>query len=282
MSASPRCAATTERPLPTPPRRWSTSRTLRWSLAAAVAVAALGACAPAPGDDAPEGWRRATITQEQSDVLRISSDAADAARIEAPSSNVGTNSRALLWRDDAPVTRDHGVCATASHSGGPNQEGVALRVARSPHGGVRGITVNKNTWVRAHWFYNVMLWDTSQGDHQGFGIRTAVQYTGIDMRTALSGSAAGDTPRRLCARLSGTTLEWKLWPTNVAEPSWDDPAHTARVVLPQSWVYQGSPGLYIGHTPPGGWATFGAVTLDAPDALGASSGGTEQGSPIRP
>ena len=266
MPAPVRCTVPATAPpvvpsgLPASTRRSGRSTRRLLGALAVVGTAVLGACTPAPATDAPEGWSRATITRDRSDVLALSSAAADAVRIEAPATNVGSNSRVLFWRVDAPVSRDHSVCATVSHSGWLNQEGVALRVATSPHGGVRGITVNKNVWAAEHSVYKVMLWDTSNGDDHGLGIRSSAQHASVDMRDAVRRSATPDTPRRLCARVSGATLEWKLWPTDLAEPSWDDPVHTARVVLPSAWVYDGSPGLYIGHTPPDGWADFSGVS----------------------
>ena len=266
MPAPVRCTAPSSHSAPSAPSappasiRRSCPSTRRLLVAfAVVGAAVLGACTPSPTTEAPEGWVRATITSDPADVLALSSAAADAVRVDAPATNAGSNSRALFWRADAPVSRDHSVCATVSHSGWLNQEGVALRVAASPHGGVRGITVNKNVWAAEHSVYKVMLWDTSDGDDHGLGIRSSAQHSSVDMRDAVRRSVAADTPRRLCARVSGATLEWKLWPTDVAEPSWDDPVHTARVTLPGSWVYDGSPGLYIGHTPPDGWAEFSAI-----------------------
>lgn len=230
-------------------------------IAATLAAVALLATACLPPPEPPPGWSQVFITRDGADVTKISSSSADAAHVQAPRDNGGKNSRTLFWRNDAPVTRDHTACATTTHSGGQNQDGVALRVGPSPHGGTRGITVNRNIWAGAHWIYNVMLWDTSPGNDHGTGVRTFHQVSAVDQRPAVSKAPSPTAPRRLCARVTGADLEWKVWPTNIDEPAWGDPVHTGSVRLPPAWVYDGSPGLYIGHTPPGGWAAFEAFTV---------------------
>ena len=40
-------------------------------------------------------------------------------------------------------------------------------------------------------------------------------------------------------------------------------AHPRQATLPASWVYNGRPGYYIGHVPPGGTANFAAMNRAA-------------------
>lgn len=222
-------------------------------IAIAVACAALlvTSCAP-PAPAPPDGWTQAYITRDGNDTLTIT-DTSGNIRVEAPTSNAGGNSRTLLWRTDSPATSNHTACVTATHSGWPVQEGVALRIAPSPIGaGTRAITVQKNIWARGDRVYNVHLWDSSPGADD---IVTHTLVSSIDMSAAVAGTTPTDG-RRLCARITNRTLEYKVWPSRQPEPAWGDPTHSRTTTLPADWVYPGVTGVYIAHLEPGDWATL--------------------------
>jgi hypothetical protein len=224
-----------------------------------LALALAAACAPPP--EPPPGWQQAYITRDGADITQVDIAAPDALRVTAPGTNTGTNSRALLWQNAAAPSVDHSTCITAVHSGWPIQEGVALRVTPSPLGdrsGTRGITVQKNVWARADRVYNVHLWDTTPGANGQLSVD--VHLSAIDMTGALAG-ARDDLGRRLCARISGQTLTYKVWPAQLPEPAWDDPVHSRTLTVPADWAHAGQPGLYIGHVGPNGWANLTGRTV---------------------
>lgn len=205
-------------------------------------ILALSACAAPPPPVPPPGFAQHVLTRDAADVTTIT-HRGGTARVTAPGTNVGANSRTIFHRTGDPVSHDHTSCVTARHSGLPVQEGVALRV-RTRDGRTRALTAMKNIWANVDWMYNVHTWDTARS-------KPYEQVSGHDMAAALR---VGTGPRRLCARVVGEVLQFKVWRTSIAEPSWSDPVHTRSVRLPKGWTDAGRPGWYIGHVPPGGWA----------------------------
>jgi hypothetical protein len=209
-------------------------------------------CAPAPRP--PAGFDQRFLTRDATDVTTLK-PWRDSLWISAPSTNAGGNSRTVFHRLSDPLSVDHGSCVTATHSGHPVQEGVALRISTSA-GVTRAVTVTKNVWARADHIYNVHTWDTSRS-------QVLHQVASHDMGDALAGSSE----RRMCARVSGSTVEFKVWTVDLPEPSWGDPVATRAVTLPDGWVRAGRPGWYVGHVPPGGWASYRDMTISSGTAL---------------
>jgi hypothetical protein len=250
------------------------------AVASVAALGALAACAPpaptvpmppSPSPTVPpepptppEGWAQEFITRDGADVTTIV-DTGDGVRVTAPRTNTGSNSRTVFHRLDAPVAVDQSSCATTTNSGMPVQEGVALRVAASEDGrGTRWITVQKNVVYGLHWTYNVHLWDSSREGRNGPGTSVALiaQY---ELHEAITDAWLPSQPRRLCARVAGERLELKVWGASRPEPAWDDPIHSREVDLPAGWMFAGQPGLYVGHVPGGGHATFDDLSFEALD-----------------
>lgn len=229
---------------------------------AAVALAVVaGSCAavpPPPSAPTPAARASADVVQ-----LRLTRDGGDLTQLSsigegvlatAPSSNTGSNSRWVFHSPAAAITQDEGACATVTHSGLPVQEGVALRVTSEASGRTRAITVTKNVWGDASWFYNVHVWDTADS--------TPLRQLGaFDMSAALQrvGAQPSSVPR-LCARVIGDRVELKVWPATTLEPAWGDPVSTRSVRVDPEWVHAGAAGWYIGHLPPGGWAELTQMT----------------------
>jgi hypothetical protein len=234
----------------------------RWLTAAALALV-VGACtaAPPPSGVVPSVEAPHTtashvlvaLTRDPGDLTALA-EAGPAVELSAPLANRSINSRSIYHRADAVAATDASACATVSHSGLPVQEGIALRVVTAD-GRTTAITVTKNIWAGAPWFYNVHVWDTG---------RTVPlqQLASFDMSAAIGwpGPFASTGPR-LCARAVGDRVEFKVWRTGTAEPAWGDPRSSREVVVDDAWVHPGVAGWYIGHLPPGGWAT--AVDLTA-------------------
>lgn len=219
-----------------------TSRRHGVSLCALLLASALVAgCAiePAP----PVGYDQRFLTRDGVDATAISVRGGEVL-VTAPITNTGSNSRTVFRRTHGAASVDHGSCATTTHSGLPVQEGVALRV-RTTAGTTRAITVTKSIWAGADRIYNVHTWDTSRAP-------VLEQVAGHDLSAAIT----SDEPRRLCARVSGSRVELKVWTIDTAEPAWGDPVATRTVDLPDGWAGAGRPGWYVGHVPPGGWASY--------------------------
>lgn len=227
------------------------------ALCALTLIATLAATACLPPPEPPPGWNQTFITRDGADVTDIRDAGGGRMQVTAPRSNVGSDSRSFFWLKNAPTSGDHVSCATTTHSGLPVQEGVALRLAPSTNGqGTRGITVQKNIAYNVDWTYNVHTWDTSRpgrAGHIGSSIDLVAQF---QMHEAIPDARTPANPRRLCARVIGDVVEFKVWGANRPEPEWGDPTHSRKVKLPAGWTYPGKPGLYIGHVPPGGNAVF--------------------------
>jgi hypothetical protein len=210
-----------------------------------VAVAA-AACAPPP--PVTPGHTSVYITRDAADVYQFT-PTADGVQVTAPGTNIAGNTRTMFWSDTEPRSVDQQVCATFQSDAWPAQEGVSLRTSNG-----RAITVMKNIWGRAVNYFNVQLIDMSRPADQG---RIAPPVPGVDFGHVLSGAPQ---PWRLCAKVEGQQLTYKVFPANQPEPAWGDQTYGRTVVLAPDWVYEGQPGIYIGHLNPGGWATFSNVT----------------------
>lgn len=209
---------------------------------------------------APPGWAQAFLTRDRTDATTATRTGPSTLEIRAPHSNVGTNSRALLWDLSQPLSVDHHSCVSTTLWSPLMQEGAAVRVGTRMVNGVettRAITVTKNVVGAADWHYNVHLWDTAalQGRNKDDLIITIASFD----RSAAVRADKSRGGRRLCVRVEKNRLEFKVWPIALPEPAWTDPRFTAHVVLPRGWVYESRPGAYIGHLHPG-WATHYAIS----------------------
>lgn len=178
-------------------------------------------------------------------------------RISAPASNVGTNTRTLVYPGNQPVTTDHQACATWRSQDGINtQQGLALRVRHdTPEGRWRSITVTKNVVWGANWQFNVLTWDTRQIGWQMHGSVNLAPVFWPNQQLA-------PLPWRICARVEGDIVKVKGWIAGQAEPAWNDPVHTGSVRIPIEWVYPGKAGWYVGHLAPGHSTTMTDLVLD--------------------
>lgn len=234
------------------------------AIGAAIALALLVTAACAPPPVPPVGWDQVFLTRDGADVTAIDLEARGVVRVSAPATNTGANSRTLFWPTAAPESLDQLSCATTAHSGLPVQEGVGLRLARSKDGAsVRGITVQKNVAFGVDWIYNVHLWDTSRPGREGTVGSSIALLAQFDLHEVMPTPANAELPRRLCARVTGDLVELKVWVPDLPEPDWGDELHTRSVRLPAGWGEPGRPGLYVGHVPAGGFATFADLVQGA-------------------
>ena len=207
------------------------------------------------GDQEPT-WDVATISTDGDDDYTWS-DTVDPVEVSAPEADEGVNLRQVGAADVDP-SRDHRACATWH---GPvvdvAQPGIALRI-RTDGDGVRAITLTNNVWSGARHVWNVHLADSTSNNVME--LRADEALAGF----APSLSQLPPLPWRLCARVRGTTFEAKVWaPPDDPEPAWDDPDHAYAVELPEAWVHEGRPGLYVGHLSPGERTSFTDWTTTA-------------------
>jgi hypothetical protein len=214
------------------------------------AVVALAACQPIPA--APAGWHQGYMTRPGADVQTYTVDG-DTLRFSSPPTNIDANTRMVLARDADVVSDDHQSCATARTPGFPTQEGAAARVAVNG-ARVQAVTVTKNVWGNATWVYNIHQWDTARWPGVG------PQLASFDMAAAVGRGDSSTEPRRLCLKVDGRTLTFKVWPATRPEPAWGDPTYTRTYTLPADAVYKGRPGWYMGHLPPGTNADYTQIT----------------------
>lgn len=140
------------------------------------------------------------------------------------------------------------VCATwVSQSQESIQQGLAVRVVGGPGERQRAVTLTKNTIAGYYWVFNLLSWDTRRS---GDPWRFVGQFDMSDV--VVRDDHWVPLPWRACLSVHGRTVAFKVWlPDREPEPSWQDPTHTRRAVLPARFVLRGQPGWYVGHLPAG-------------------------------
>jgi hypothetical protein len=160
----------------------------------------------------------------------------------------GRNLRMVWTSSDTPVSRDHQACDTWGITDGPiTQQGVALRIVEEAESVSRAICVMKNIWMGGNWIFNAIGFD-----HGSFVVLGSVDLS----ETFDPHGLVPQLPWRMCARVQGRTLVWKVWPTTRSEPAWGDAMFGTTITLPTEWVYPGRPGFYVGHLEMGDDAEF--------------------------
>ncbi len=217
-----------------------------------IALIALGACRQVivtyPSTD-PQPEQTSLLTPDGTDGYSYASSTGQM-RVAALDTNTSSNLRSAFWPADSPLVTDAQTCATwASQSVVSAQQGAALRIA-TVNGSTRAITVTKNIVFGATWIFNVHTWDTAASP--------AFQPVGsISLESELwpNGLEAA-LPWKVCVRTIDTTLDLKVWRADEPEPAWGETSHGGSVTLPESAVYPGATGWYIGHLSAGAQAEF--------------------------
>lgn len=155
--------------------------------------------------------------------------------------NSDANDRAVFWSDGSAVAATEQTCDSWTSADPEQQEGVALRITfRS--GVTKALTVTKNIWGGANWFFNVHFMDS--GD-----VRTPFVLLGqFDVAPAVSRSrtdAAG--PWHLCARTVGDELSFVVWRAGEPQPAYGTPGEGGSVSIPSEVPSRGFAGWYFGH-----------------------------------
>ena len=246
-----------------------------------VAAIAVGACRQAivtyPSTD-PGPAETTLLTPDGADGYTYASSTGQM-QVAALDTNTSTNLRSAFWPADSPLVADAQSCATwASQSSASAQQGAALRIA-AVNGSTRAITVTKNIVFGATWIFNVHTWDTAA--------TPAFQPAGsISLKSELwPNDVEAPLPWHVCVRTVGTTLDLKAWRADEPEPAWGETGHGGSVTLPETAVYPGATGWYIGHLSAGAQAEFSdlrtwklvvgpAATAQPAPALTATSSAT--------
>ncbi len=199
----------------------------------------------------PTDVRKWVMTPEAADTYRLTLGPRTA-RADAPTTNVGGDLRMAWWPSRAPMSVDSEACTTwARRKGVVVQPGVVLRV-RQDGGRTRAISVTNNVYYGARWAWNVHLWDAVGT------ARSPIRQVGSVHLPEVFGSHPEKLPPlpwRLCARVVGSTVQLKAWPTaRGTEPAWGDDLYGGTVKVPSGWVFPGRSGWYLGHLLPGNWS----------------------------
>lgn len=194
-----------------------------------------------PASASSNSFNSSVLTPYAHDVTTISRAPTGVITIAAPSTNSATsNLRSIFWRSNAPDVTNGTACATWLYqSSGAAQEGVALRITPTT-----AITVTKNVIYGLQWVINVHVWTG--------GVFT--ELAGYDMGAVLlAGAHTAPMPWRVCARVIGNQLTFKVWlPETQDESTWTDPVHARTTTVPDGWLAPGKLGYFTGHVPAGG------------------------------
>jgi hypothetical protein len=175
--------------------------------------------------------------------------------VSAPATNQGGNRRMLYWPSLAqPRTNERSCQSWADSTQSVDQQGIALRIAPTADGlGTRAITVTKNVVYGYIWVLNVHVWDTTIS-----ATSPERELAHFSLDAVLGSSYANVTPPpwHVCAEVVGNILQFMVWTGSNPQPSWDDATAVHSVTLPDSWVYPGAAGWYIGHLRAGDTDTF--------------------------
>lgn len=224
------------------------------ALTVATSTCALLSCAVPPPPTVrarPAGWSEATLTRDGVDSFTLDGDERELT-LRAEATNGGGNTRLVAWRDDLSGG-DATACVTTDEQPWPTQEGVAVGISSTPDR-TTALTVTRNVWGRATTVYNVHRWDTGAP-------ASSVHLGSHQMVSALDGRPGA--AHRLCARLDGEQLAFKVWQADQPEPSWTDPVAARSTWLPAEWREPGRAGVYLGHVEPGASLRLHDIALAA-------------------
>ena len=195
------------------------------------------------------------LTPDGQDVYTITKSGGTVT-MKAPATNTGSNLRKAFWPNGSPTLANSRVCATwTSQSAESSQEGLAMRIVTTPTS-TRAVTVTKNVIYGIYWVFNVHVWDSSSA--QPF--TQIAQFDMVDVMT--QNGAMRPFPWRTCTQLVGQTLTFKIWfPSQQAEPAWNDPVYTRTATVPADYSAPGKSGWYVGHIPPAGTVKYNNIGI---------------------
>jgi hypothetical protein len=164
----------------------------------------------------------------------------------------GGNNREFFWGSKGITEADAEACATFSGNEGAtyDQPGIALRITNN---GNQAVTVTENVWEGIRNVFNFHTWNmATPGVYMLFA-----QVTSSALPTA-----PATWPLSMCARITGTTMQFVVWTQAMTRPAWGDPTWGGQATLPASAPGAGQAGFYAGHVEPGTSMTYSDLTVD--------------------
>jgi hypothetical protein len=172
--------------------------------------------------------------------------------VTAPTTS-GKNNREFFWSSISPVQSDASACATFYGEGVSSQPGIALRIRQAPNPNrIIGITVIQNYLFYVHNVFDFDVWDSSK----------PVAFTLFGQTTIQPLPPHPPFPLHMCARVSGTTVQFVVWENGMTRPPWGDRVWGGQAELPAGAPTSGQTGFYIGHVRPGSSTTLSGLTVD--------------------
>ena len=210
---------------------------------------------PAPGASGLPPMNTAYLTRDSNDTFKFSTFGTRMF-MQAPPSNVGENTRQVVWPTTTNPTLNQQSCATwLGASSYFVQEGIALRITNA--GGVtHAITVTKNIVYGVQWAFNIHYWDSSNTGSEAVGLG---QW---DMSKVVLNEIGNYQymPWRVCFRAVNNVVSMKIWfPAQMKEPTWSDPNYTRSLTIPAAYSTPGYAGWYIGHIQPSNDAEYNGM-----------------------
>jgi hypothetical protein len=164
----------------------------------------------------------------------------------------GGNNREFFWDSKGITEADSEACATFSGNEGAtyDQPGIALRITNN---GNQAVTVTENVWGGIRNVFNFHTWNTA----------TPGVFTLFAQKTISALPVAPPAwPLFMCARITGTTMQFVVWTQAMTQPAWGDPTWGGQATLPASAPGAGQAGFYAGHVEPGTSMTYSDLTVD--------------------
>ncbi len=223
-------------------------------LAVALVIVALTGCdvalIPTYTPSSPAVIRSVDLTSEATDHIEVQAGGGSLVAT-APNTNLESNIRTVFWPTGSPAVADSQSCATwTSETGGDIQPGVAFRIRVGATGRVRAITITRNVSYGIHSAFNFHTWDTDRP------VNPFELFGQVSIPAIANGLASLPLPWHFCGRISGTTVEFKVWPDSVSEPAWGNTTWGGKATVPAGWTASGPTGWYLGHLAAGNTARF--------------------------
>lgn len=221
----------------------------------AAVVLVVAACGPVFPLDPELDARIITRDGEDRYGIQIADGVTTATAAEA---NTGGNGRYMFWRKADPDGADQETCATwVDNTTHTQQQGAALRARAVGEDDVKAITITKNVAYGYFWVFYVHVMDSSL--EQPYTLIGQFSLDDVFFRPGQPFNVE-PYPWRLCARVVGEVVSFKVWPLTHPEPAWNDPAYGGSATLPAGWNHPGRPGWYVGHLLPGETVGFTDMT----------------------
>lgn len=208
---------------------------------------------PAPqGSAASSGQAKLSNSRATPDGTAYTYGEANGTVTVTAAPTTGTNNREFFWGSKGSSGADTEACATFSGNEGAtyDQPGIALRITNN---GNQAVTVTENVWGGVRNMFNFHVWNSeTPGVYALFG----------QVRISALPAAPATWPLSMCARITGSTMQFVVWTQAMTQPAWGDPTWGGHATLPASAPGTGQAGFYAGHVESGTSMTYGDWTVD--------------------